>query len=95
MEANREWRITVEPDDGAGGVTVAPAGDGGLRIGKRHLHRGQQPALGGGHGLGAAGRVFGDRGDPLDRALRGRVGDAFSFELRFSESFAVSYPAGA
>ncbi len=23
MEANREWRITVEPDDGAGGVTVA------------------------------------------------------------------------
>ena len=23
------------------------------------------------------------------------VGDAFSFELRFSESFAVSYPAGA
>ena len=76
VEPNGEWRITVEPDDGAGEVTVALPATADCESANAICTADQQPDLGGGHGLGAAGCVFGDRSDPLDCALRGRAGTA-------------------
>ena len=95
MEPNRELRITVEPDDGAAEVTVALPATADCESANAICTADSSP-------LSAA--VTRDASSetavtPLTARFAGvpalHVGDAFSFELRFSESFAVSYPAGA
>ena len=99
MEANREWRITVESDDGAGEVTVALPATADCESANAICTADSSPPS-------AAVTASVPRDASLETAatpLTARfsdvpalhVGDALSFEFQFSESFAVSYPAGA
>ena len=99
MEPNREWRITVETDDGAGEVTVALTAAADCESANAICTADSSP-------LSAAVTASVPRDASSETAVTTltarfadvpalHVGDAFSFELRFSESFAVSYPAGA
>ena len=99
MEPNRKWRITVEPDDGAGEATVALPATADCESANAICKADSSP-------LSAAVTASVPRDASSETAvtpltarfadvLALHVGDAFSFELRFGESFAVSYPAGA
>ena len=99
MEPNREWRITVERDDGAGEVTVALPATADCESANTICTADSSP-------LSAAVTASVPRDTSSETAVTPltarfadvpalHVGDAFSFELRFSESFAVSYPASA
>ena len=81
MEPNREWRITVEPDDGAGEVTVAlPATAPRTEARSRRRSRPRCP-----RDASSETAVTSSTARFADvPALH--VGDAFSFELRFSEA---------
>ena len=74
MEPNREWRITVEPDDGAGEVTVALPATADCESANAICTADRSPLSAAVTASVPAGRVFGDRGDLFDRALRGRAG---------------------
>ena len=99
MESIREWRITVEPDDGAGEVTVALPATADCESANAICTADSSP-------LSVAVTPLVPRDASLETAVTPltarftdvpalHVGDAFSFELQFSESFAVSYPSGA
>ena len=99
MEPNREWRITVEPDGGAGEVTVALPATTDCESANTICTADSSP-------ISAAVTTLVPRDASSETAVTPltarfvdvpalHVDDAFSFEIRFSESFAVSYPAGA
>ena len=95
MEPNREWRITVEPDDGAGEVTVALPVTADCESANAICTADSSP-----HSAAVTRDASSETAvTRLTARFAGvpalHVGDAFSFEFRFSESFAVSYPAGA
>ena len=96
-EPNREWRITLEPGDGAGEATVALPATADCESAKAICTADSSS-------LSAAATASVSRDASSETAVTPltarfadvpalHVGDAFSFELRFSESFAVSYPA--
>ena len=89
----------LEPDDGAGEVTVALPATADCESANAICTADSSP-------LSAAVTASVPREASSETAVTPltvrfadvpalHVGDAFSFELRFSESFAVSYPAGA